>query len=467
MFSRYSKWIPTGKSRGSFVFRPWGGILSKVPRLKAVTCVEGAGSGEKASGAFSLFRALRNRNYRLFIGGQIISLTGTWIQQVAVSWLVYRLTNSVLLLGVVGFVSQIPALFIAPLAGVIADRHSRRAMLIITQSLSMAQALILAALVVTHRVTVAHIIVLSAFLGLVNAFDIPIRQAFTGDMIARKEDLGNAIALNSSTFNAARLLGPSVAGILIAAAGEGICFIVNGVSYLAVIASLCAMRIKLRRKTAPARTVVHELKEGFACAFGCVPIRTILGLLAVVSLTGAPYQVLMPVFARDIFHGGARELGFLVAMSGAGALAGALYLATRRSVAGLGRIIGCAAMLFGAGIILFSLSRDFRCSLVIIAGAGFGIMIQTAASNTVLQTIVDEDKRGRIMSFYTLAFMGVIPFGNLLSGVLANKVGAPNALIFGGVCCVVAGSVFYRQLPAFKAQVRPIYVKNGVITEGV
>lgn len=412
-----------------------------------------------------IFRALRHRNYRIFSAGQSISLTGTWMQQVAMSWLVYRLTNSAFLLGVVGFASQISTFLLAPFAGVVADRHNRRRMLIITQALAMVQALILYLLVISNSIAVWQIIVLSIFLGLVNSFDIPVRQAFTVEMIEKKEDLANAIALNSSLFNAARLLGPSLAGILIASVGEGACFLLNAVSYIAVIISLLMLRIPPREREEGGSDILRELKEGFVYAFSFLPIKYILALLALISLMGVPYQVLMPVFARDIFHGGPKTLGFLMAMSGAGALVGAIYLAGRRHVFGLGRIIAVSAVIFGLGVISFSLSRILWLSLALILVAGFGLMVQMASSNTVLQTIVDEDKRGRIMSFFTMAFMGMAPFGSLLAGSLAGKIGAANTLFMGGICCIIGALVFAAKLPVLRRQMRLVYAQKGIIPE--
>jgi MFS family permease len=416
-------------------------------------------------GVKHIFCALRHRNYRLFFGGQSISLVGTWMQQVAMSWMVYRLTNSALLLGIVGFSGQIPAFFLAPLAGVIADRYNRHRVLIVTQTLAMLQALILSALVLTNRITVGQIVALSIFLGLVNSFDIPVRQAFTVEMIEEREYLGNAIALNSSMVNAARLIGPPLAGILIAAFGEGICFLLNGVSYIAVIGSLLAMKIAPREIKPSDTHVLYGLKEGFVYAFNFTPIRDILILLSLVSLMGVPYQVLMPVFARDIFHGGPITWGFLMAMSGIGALTGAIYLASRKSVIGLGKIIPLFSGLFGLAVIAVALSGVLWFSMPVICVAGFAMMVQMAASNTVLQTIVEEDKRGRIMGLFTMAFMGMVPFGNLLAGSLASKIGAPNTLLLGGTCCVIGALMFVRKLPSLRERIRPIYIEKGIITE--
>ena len=412
-----------------------------------------------------IFRALRNRNYRLFFAGQSVSLVGTWMQMIAVSWLVYRLTNSAFLLGIVGFIGQIPAFLFTPVAGVLADRYNRRNMLVVTQTLALVQAGILAILIFTGAIRVWHIIVLSAMLGVINSFDLPVRQAFTVEMVENKEDLSNAIALNSSMVNAARLVGPSIAGVLIASVGEGMCFLANAVSYIPVIVSLLSMRVAMRAIRPRKLHIFQEVNEGFRYAFNFVPIKYILILLALVSLMGVPYQVLMPVFARDIFHGGPKTLGFLVATSGIGALAGALYLAARTSVVGLGRIIAMTAALFGLGIIAFSFSRVLWVSMIILLFSGFSMMVQMASSNTILQTIVDEDKRGRIMSFFALSFLGMAPFGSLLAGSLASRIGAPNTLLFGGVCCIFGALIFTSKLPLIRKQIRPVYMKKGIIPE--
>jgi MFS family permease len=422
-------------------------------------------NNKKSNNLKFIFRALRHRNYRLFFAGQSVSLVGTWMQQVAVGWLVYRLTNSPLLLGVVGFVGQIPTFLFSPFAGVFADRHNRRKMLVITQSLAMIQAFILSWLIITNKIQVWQIIVLSALLGVINSFDIPVRQAFTVEMIENKEDLGNAIALNSSMVNAARLIGPSIAGVLIATMGEGVCFLSNAFSYIPVIASLAAMRVTHKAIKSQSRNIFLELREGISYALNFSPIKIILMLLALVSLMGVPYQILMPVFARDIFHGGPRTLGFLIAMSGVGALIGAIYLAARQSVIGLGRIIALTAGLFGIGIAAFSLSRVLWVSMLILLFSGFGMMVQMAASNTVLQTIVEEDKRGRVMSFYTMAFMGMAPFGSLLAGSLASSIGATYTLLLGGLFCIAGASIFAVKLPSIREKIYPIYATKGIIPE--
>lgn len=386
---------------------------------------------------------------------------------VAMSWLVFNLTHSGFLLGVVGFASQIPAFLFAPLAGVMIDRWDRRRLLVATQTLSMIQAFILAALALTGQIAAWHIILLSIFIGLINGFDIPGRQAFLVDMVESKDDLGNAIALNSTMFNGARLLGPSIAGILISLVGEGMCFLLNGLTFLAVIGALLAMKIAPRERGEGATRsyVRQELRDGFAYAFGFAPIRSVLLLLALVSFMGMPYMVLMPIFAKTILHGGPKTLGFLVAASGVGALFGSIYLASQRSPLVLGKMIAAASAIFGLGLIGFSLSRILMLSLLPLLLTGFGLMVQMASTNTLLQTIVEEDKRGRIMSFFTMAFVGMEPCGSLLAGSLASLIGASNTLLLGGLCCVIGSLVFASRLSALSEMIYPIYVKLGIISE--
>jgi len=411
------------------------------------------------------FRALENRNFRLFCAGQSISLVGTWMQQVAMGWLVYRLTNSALILGVVGFVGQLPMFVLTPFSGVVADRYDRRRILIITQIAAMLQAGVLSVLVLTNRVAVWHIVILGLCLGIINAFDMPTRQAFTIDMIDRKQDLGNAIALNSSMVNVARLIGPTVAGIIIAAAGEGMCFLVNAMSYSGVIISLFALDIRSIKRRPATNNVFQDIKEGFVYAFSFAPIKTVLMLLGLVSLMGVSYQVLMPMFARDIFHGGPKTLGFLMGMSGVGALGGAIYLAGRKEVVGLGRMIPGAAFLFGLGLVIFSFSRVVWFAMAVMCVSGFAMIIQMAASNTLLQTMVEEDKRGRIMSLYTMAFIGVTPFGSLLSGSLAHALGAPRTIAISGMCCIIGALLFVRKLPRLQENLRRVHTKTDVIAD--
>jgi MFS family permease len=410
-----------------------------------------------------LLRALRHPNYRLFFAGQSVSLVGTWITRVATSWLVYRLTGSAAMLGIVGFASQIPTFVLAPFAGVWADRLNRYRVMVATQVLAMLQSFALAALALTGTIRVWHVLWLGALQGVINAFDTPARQAMLVDLVQDRADLPNAIALNSSMVNGARLVGPSIAGVVIATVGEGWCFLADGISYVAVILSLLLMRVPKGRAARSGTKVMHELREGFRYAFGFRPIRALLVLLAVVSLMGMPYTVLMPVIATKTLGGGPHTLGFLMGASGLGALAGALYLASRRSVLGLGRVIPVAAALFGAGLVAFGASRSLPLSLVLMLLTGSGFMVQMAASNTILQTIVREEMRGRVMSFYTMAFMGTAPFGSLLAGGLAARYGAPRTLMAGGAACVAAAAVFARVLPELRRQVRPLYVQRGIL----
>jgi MFS family permease len=397
-----------------------------------------------------LVRAFRHRNYRLFFAGQGISLIGTWMQRVALNWLVYRLTGSALLLGVVNFTGQVPTLAFAPFAGVLADRYDRHRLLIATQALAMLQAAAIAALVLTDVVAVWQLVLLSLFLGVVNAFDTPIRQSMVVEMVDNREDLGNAIALNSSMMNGARLIGPSIAGLLIAAVGEGICFLLNAVSYVAVIAALRAMRLT----STPARRRHPRLwqawREGVVYALESIPIRSVLLLLAVVSFMGMPYATLLPIFAQDVLRGGAQTLGFLMSAAGIGALMGALYLAMRRTVLGLETVLVAAAALFGIGLVAFSLSRLAWLSLGLMVLVGFGMMVHTASSNTLVQTLVDDDKRGRVMSLYTMALRGMVPLGSLCAGSLASQLGAPLTLRLGGLCCVLGACLFAGRRAAFR-----------------
>jgi MFS family permease len=414
-----------------------------------------------------MLRALSHRNYRLFFAGQSISLIGTWMQQIAMSWLVYEMTRNALLLGVIGFAGQIPTFFIAPFAGVLVDRWNRHRLLVATQTLAMIQAFVLAALALSGTIEVWQLIVLSVFLGVINAFDMTGRQAFLTEMVTRKEDLANAIALNSSMVNGARLVGPSLAGLLLAATNSnaGVCFLINGLSYLAVIAALLAMRVEPRARPARATHLVQGLKEGFTYAFGFAPIRALLLLLALVSFVGMPYTILMPVFATDVLHGGPDTLGFLMTASGVGALAGAMYLASRQTVLGLGFFVAMAPVAFGLGLIVFAFSQVVWVSLLLLFVTGFAFMVQMASSNTILQTIVEEDKRGRVMSFYTMAFMGMAPLGSLLAGFVAERVGAPLTLAAGGLGCIVGGLAFTTVLPALRQRVRPLYIRLGILPQ--
>ena len=408
-------------------------------------------------------RALRHRNFRLFFGGQSVSLIGTWITRVATSWLVYRLTGSALLLGVVGFCGQIPTLLVAPIAGVYVDRWDRHRVLVVTQALSLLQSLALGILAVTHRITVAEVLGLQVVQGLINAFDTPARQAFVSEMVDDRADLPNAIALNSSMVNGSRILGPSIGGVIIGAVGEGWCFLIDAISYVAVIWSLYAMHVRPRTRPTRDAPVFDELATGFRYVTRSVPIRTALLLLSLVSTMGMPYTTLMPVIAKQTLHGGPNTLGLLMSASGVGALAGALYLASRRSVVGLGRVIPIATIAFGLGLVAFSLTRSVWLATLVLPLVGAGFMIELASTNTVVQTLVDEDLRGRVMAFYTMAFFGTAPLGSLLSGVLADRIGAEATVAAGGVACVLGGLLFAARLPQLRELVRPIYVQRGII----
>jgi MFS family permease len=405
----------------------------------------------KLSIVSNVFRSLRYKNYRLFFVGQGISLVGTWIQRIAMPWLVYHLTGSAFLLGLVGFVGQIPTFLLASFAGVLTDRYDKYYILIITQILAMLQALALAILFFSGKINIWQIIFLNMFLGCINAFDVPSRQSFVIEMVENKEDLGNAIALNSSMVNGARLFGPSIAGVLIASTGEGICFLLNSLSYFFVIFSLLKVKvISGRKKNKQDMHILKELKEGFFYTFGFAPIRSVILLLALVSLMGMPYTVLMPVFVKEILNGGPHIFGFLMGASGFGALIGALYLASRKNVLGYETIIPVSAFTFGSGLIMFSLCHIYVLSIILMVIIGLSMMLQMASSNTILQTIVDDDKRGRVMSFYTMAFMGTAPFGSLLAGGLANILGVPNTLTICGAICALSALVFSNKLLSIK-----------------
>ena len=408
-------------------------------------------------------RALGHRNFRLFFCGQSLSLIGTWMTRLATSWLVYRLTGSSLLLGVISFAGQIPTFLVAPLAGVWVDRWERRRVLLITQLLAALQSLALAALTLSGRITIAEIVWLSVFQGLINAFDMPARQSFLVQMVEGRADLSNAIALNSTMVNGARLLGPAVAGLIIAAVGEGYCFLIDGLSYLAVIASLFAMRIEAQAVRKVTTSAFVQLKEGWTYVSSFAPIRAVLLSFAIVSFMGVPYTVLMPVFATKILHGGPHTLGFLMGGAGVGSVTAAISLAARKSVRGLYRVIPVVAAVFGAGLIGFSFSRDFWLSLVLMSVTGFGMMMFAASSNTVIQTIVEEDKRGRVMSYYTMAYMGASPFGSLLAGGLAPVIGAPGAVLVCGLGCIAGAVWFWFQIPKLRPIIRPIYEKLGIV----
>jgi MFS family permease len=394
--------------------------------------------------------ALRHRNYRLFFTGQGLSLVGTWMQRIAVMWLVYRLTGSAFLLGFVGFAGQIPTFIFASFAGVFIDRSDRYRILLITQILAAVQSALLAFLTLSEHIVIWQIFLLSLSLGVINAFDMPARQSFVVDMVEGKEDLPNAIALNSMMVNGARLVGPSLAGLAVARFGEGVCFLLNTFSFVAIVIALLLMKVKqVKRKPSTAHPW-HDLKEGYRYAFGFAPIRYLLLLLGLMSVMGMPFQVLMPVFAKDVLHGGPHTLGFLMAAHGIGALVSAGYFATRRNVAGLGRVTVVACLLFGVGLMVFSLSRQVVFSYIAMFIAGSGMMGTMTSCNTIIQTVVDDEKRGRIMGFYAMAIFGMAPFGSLMAGSLASHIGAPNTVILGGISCAVAAILFAGRLPALR-----------------
>jgi len=411
----------------------------------------------------SIGRALRHRNYRLFFSGQSVSLIGTWITRIATSWLVYRLTDSALLLGLVGFCGQIPTLLLAPFAGVVVDRWDRHRILVWTQVLSALQSLALAVLALSGTITVAWVLVLQIVQGIINAFDTPARQAFVVQMIEDRADLPNAIALNSTMVNGSRIIGPSIGGIIIALVGEGWCFMIDAISYVAVIASLVAMRVDATAPRTSTESVMDELRTGFRYVTGFPPVRTVLILLAIVSAMGMPYSVLMPVIASQVLHGGPHTLGFLMTASGLGAVAGALYLASRSTVLGLGKVMVVSTLAFGVGIIGFGLARSLWVALLLLPIAGAGFMIEMASTNTILQTITEERLRGRVMAFYTMAFLGTAPLGSLLAGVIADRIGASATIVAGGFACVAGAAWLALKLPLLREHVRPIYRELGII----
>jgi MFS family permease len=410
------------------------------------------------------FRALRHRNLRLFFAGHGISLVGQWMQQVAMSWLVYRLTSSELLLGVMAFAGQFPGLLMAPFAGALVDRWNRHRMVVVAQTLLMIQASALALLVITERVEVWHLVALAIVAGLVTGADIPARQSLLVRLVGGTEDLPNAIALNSSMFNAARLVGPAVAGVLIGWVGEGPVFVINALSYVAVLSALLAMRLAPERTRAPGPVLDH-IRDGFAYAFGFAPTRDMLILFAGVSLVGVPYVVLLPAFARDVLGGDARTLGVLTSCAGLGAFVGALSLAARDSLAGIGRLVVRATGALGIVLVAFAASRTFLLSASLLVLSGCALMLATASVNTVIQTLVSDDMRGRVMSLYAMAFIGVTPVGSLCGGAIATRLGAPVTVAIGGVACVLLSVVFGPRLSHLGDEIRRRREEAGVLPE--
>ncbi len=412
------------------------------------------GSVRRRSRLSFIIRAFSYRNYVLFFSGQGISIIGTWMQQIAMTWLVYRMTGSTFLLGVISFTGMIPIFFLSSLAGVFADRHNRYRIVVVTNFLAMGQAFVAAFLTLTGIITVWHIVGLSSFLGMVNAFEIPARQALVIEIVENKEDLGNAIALNSFMFNGGRLIGPSIAGILISLFGEGTCFLINGFSFLAIILALLAMRISSRKRAAAGIRILKGLAQGYRYAFRAAPIRSLLIHLGIISFLSMPYTVLMPYFARDYLHGGPDTLGVLMASSGCGAIIGTVSLASRNTIRGLSRVIVAASLIFGAAMIAFAFSKILTVSIILLFFAGFGLIVQMASSNTILQTIVRDDMRGRVMSLYAMAFAGMAPFGSLLAGALSSRIGPQETLAVSGIACIIEALVFIGPASTLEKAVR-------------
>jgi MFS family permease len=412
-----------------------------------------------------IFSSLRSKNYRLYFAGQSISLIGTWMQNVALSWLVYRLTGSVFLLGLVGFMSQIPMFILAPITGVLTDRFDRLRIMTLAQICFMLQALAMTLLVLFNLIAVWHIIALSLVFGIISAFDAPARQSLVIDLIDRREDLGNAIALNSAIFNGARLIGPAIAGITIAIVGEGICFLINTLSFVAVIFALLKIRVPVRKIVTQETKLKKVFKDGFSYTFKTIPIRMLLIQLALLSLVALPFIILLPAYAKEILHGSSDTLGYLMSSLGAGALTGAIYMASRKSVIGLGRIISLYTSLLGLMIVLASFSRNTYFSLILFYFGGLSMILTIAAINTMIQTIADEDKRGRVMSFYAMALMGTTPIGNLMAGTIASGIGIPYTLLAGGVITIISGAVFELKRKSLRKYIRPIYISKGIIPE--
>ena len=407
-------------------------------------------------------RALRHRNFSLFIAGQVWALIGYWIQQLAVSWLVYRLTGSATLLGVLSFAANVPVLVLAPLVGLWSDRFNRHRMMIATQVLEMLQAAVLAALAFSGLIETWHIIALTMFLGVCVAVELPVRHAYLLELVGNKQDLPNAVAMTSLVANCGRLIGPSVAGVLIGWFSEATCFLINAITYIAVLMSFAFIRVKPQPTAASHPPALHGFKEGLGYAWRTVPIRLLLTLLAVIALTAAPYGTLMPAIVHEAFGGDAQKLGFLVGAAGMGAVGGTLLLASRSDVRGLTRFIVAAAFVAGCALIALSWSRIFPLSIALMVVIGFCILLISVSTNMILQTIVDDDKRGRVMSLYTAAFLGIVPLGGLIAGALADQIGATHTVLIGGCVCVAATLYMARQLPLLHRHMQSIYARLGI-----
>jgi len=412
-----------------------------------------------------MVRAFRHRNFRLYFGGQSISLVGTWVQQIALGWTIYQLTHSSLLLGLVSFAGQLPLFIVTPFAGVLVDRWNRHRTLIVTQSLSMLQAFALALVVSTHFLHVWNLIALNVLAGIILAIDLPTRQSFIVDMVGSGRDLPNAVALNSFVITGGRMLGPAIAGLLLTIVSPAVCFFINAISYMPVVVALLAMRVKKRAPNTAHSSALNELAEGVRYAMGFPPIRSVLFLVGLISLLGMPYAVLMPIFAAEVLHGGAHTLGLLMSAPGIGALFGTVYLASRKSIRGAGIRVAAGALIFGGGLIVAGLSRGLIVALFALFFVGLGMIVQLAISNTLLQTIVDDDKRGRVMSLYTMAFMGMAPFGSILGGALANHIGVQMTFLIGGIACAGGALLFATKIKSMRPMVLPIFVRKGIIPE--
>jgi MFS family permease len=420
---------------------------------------------DNVGGLRSMVRAFRHRNFRLYFGGQSISLVGTWVQQIALGWTIYELTHSSLLLGIVSFAGQLPLFIVTPFAGVLVDRWNRHQTLIVTQSLSLLQALTLALVVATHVLAIWNLIALNVFAGMILAIDLTARQAFIVDMVGSGRDLPNAIALNAFVINGGRMLGPAIAGLLLTVVTPAVCFFVNAISYVPVIAALSAMRVTRTRRGIARSRALEDLVEGVQYSWGFPPIRAVLLLVALVSLVGMPYAVLMPIFAAEVLHGGPHTLGLLMTAPGIGALVATVYLASRKTIRGAGIRIAAGATIFGVGLIGLGVVHSAMASVIALGFAGLGMIVQFALSNTGLQTIVDDDKRGRVMSLYTMAVMGMAPFGSILEGTVAHRIGVSATFFIGGAVCVAGGILFATKIPLLRPMVLPIYARKGIIPE--
>ena len=413
--------------------------------------------------ALPSLRALRHRNFRLFLAGQIFALVGYWLQMVAQSWLLYRLTGSATLLGVLAFAGSVPILLLSPLAGLWSDRCNLHRAMFATQVLELLQAATLAALALAGIIAPWHIITLAMVLGILVAIELPIRHAYLLELVEGKEDLPNAIALTSLMANSGRLVGPAIAGILIGVLSEAHCFLINALTYIAVVISFLLIRSRPQPRVPVSTPLLAGLREGFSYAWRTLPIRALLLALAVVAFVATPYSALMPVMVREVFGGGSEDMGFLMGASGLGAISGTLYLASRANARGLVRLIIIAGLAAGTALMLFANAPSTRYALPLLVVVGFGILVTSVSVNMILQTIVDDDKRGRVMSLYTVAFLGIAPFGALAAGALADIVGPRATITVGGLCCVAAALILARKRHDIRAGIRPIYEKLGIV----